>query len=256
MEFEIVIVILIITLLLSSSISSAVAYWKRNALFGTKIGEECDTDTDKIGCKRPLKCEQSICRAPKNTACKTLDDCQSPLVCDTYSMKCQPSAVTSSSSTTTENIDFQGAWDTEWSTCASETDTCGVKGSQTKQFTVSRAASGTGTVCTNDRVKSQACDLRTCSTLPETGGERVVPENIDCQGDWDTEWSTCASDTVRCGVKGSQTKKFTVSRVASGTGTACTNDREKSQECDLPTCTHGQGLGLRLDPGSSFVPPP
>ena len=87
------IMIVILIILVSSSISSAVAYWKRNALFGIRIGEECDIETDKIGCKLPLKCEQSICRAPENTACKTLDDCQSPLVCDTDSMKCQPAAV-------------------------------------------------------------------------------------------------------------------------------------------------------------------
>jgi hypothetical protein len=162
MQIEII-VILIITILLSSSISSAVAYWKRNALFGTNIGEECDTDTDKIGCKLPLKCEESICRAPKNTTCKTLDDCQSPLVCDTDSMKCQPAAVTSS-----ENINCQGDWDTNWSTCvAGETSaSCGVKGSQTKQYTVNTEAKGTGTACPSVLVKSRECDLPTCNTLP------------------------------------------------------------------------------------------
>jgi hypothetical protein len=154
------IMIVILIILLSSSISSAVAYWKRNALFGTNIGEECDTDTDKIGCKLPLKCEQSICRAPENTTCKTLDDCQSPLVCDTDSMKCQPAALT------TENINCQGDWDTNWSTCApGETSaSCGVKGSQTKQYTVSTEPKGTGTACPSVLVKTQACDLPTCTS--------------------------------------------------------------------------------------------
>ena len=93
MEFEMIVIMIITLLLLSSLISAGVAYWKRNALFGTNIGEECDTETDKIGCKLPLKCEQSICRAPENTTCKVNENCQSPLVCDTDSMKCQPAAV-------------------------------------------------------------------------------------------------------------------------------------------------------------------
>jgi hypothetical protein len=173
MGFEII-VILIISLLLSSSISSAVAYWKRNALFGTNIGEACDKDTDNIGCKLPLKCEQSMCRAPKNTACKVNKNCQSPLVCDANSMKCQPAAAVTSTSTT-EDIDCQGAWDTEWSTCASDTSgTCGVKGSQTKQFTVSRPASGSGTACTNDREKSRVCDLPTCESTANASTPQPV----------------------------------------------------------------------------------
>jgi hypothetical protein len=88
-----IVIIMILILVLSSPISAGLAYWKRNALFGTNIGEECDIKTDKIGCKLPLKCEQSICRAPENTACKVNENCQSPLVCDTDSMKCQPAAV-------------------------------------------------------------------------------------------------------------------------------------------------------------------
>ena len=88
-----IVVLVIILLLLSSLISAGVAYWKRNALFGTNIGEACDIKTDKIGCQLPLKCEQSICRAPENTTCKVNENCQSPLVCDTDSMKCQPAAV-------------------------------------------------------------------------------------------------------------------------------------------------------------------
>ena len=165
------IMIVILIILLSSSISSAVAYWKRNALFGIRIGEECDIETDKIGCKLPLKCEQSICRAPENTACKTLDDCQSPLVCDTDSMKCQPAALT------TENIDCQGGW-SGWSICENEGANCNKAGSQKKKYTVTREAKGTGTVCPSVLVESRSCNLPTCTSGVVGVGDGVVGDGV------------------------------------------------------------------------------
>ena len=142
------------------------------------------------------------------------DDC--PADGSTETLSCNTDACVS-------NTDCVGSWGS-WTTCDASCE-----GSQSRVFTETVAATGSGATCTetygaeDTDTETQGCNTELCP--------------VDCDGSWST-WSTC---DATCG-GGGQSRVFTESVAAANGGDSCTtlfgaeDTGTETQPCNTEEC--------------------